>query len=74
MIISRPKEYIEILLKEIIELTKQATNNMVHENFKGICSFQDSRERFDYKIEQVEELKKEILMLCENLTKQNEGA
>ena len=73
MQISRPKEYIDILLKEIIEITKHATNNMVHENFKGICPFHESSERFENKMEKVEELKKEILTICENLTKQNES-
>lgn len=73
MILSRPKEYIEVLLKEIIDITKNATNNMVHENFKGMCPFHESRDRFDSHMKKVEEIKKEILAICENLTKQNES-
>lgn len=71
MQISKPKEYIDILLQDIINITKHATNNMVHENFTVMCPFSDSTERFNKQMEKVDVLKEEILLIIENLTNEN---
>lgn len=58
--ITKPKEYIDILLKDMVKTVEMAVRNHMHETYRGMCSPVDSSERLRKSLERVDEVKREI--------------
>lgn len=67
MNISRPKEYISILIDEIKNIMKSSVSNFCHETHTGLCSPVDSRDRLNTEMAKVDDLKNEIIFICESM-------
>jgi len=58
--ISKPKEYIDILLQDLVKTIQIATRNYFDERYGNLCSMADSENRFDKAMEKVDSIKSEI--------------
>jgi hypothetical protein len=71
MVLSKPKEYVSILIAEIKLIIQGALINYYEETFHAKCTLHESRSRLDLEMEKVDKLRDEIIHICENL--QNKG-
>lgn len=64
MKLSHPQEYIKILLEDITQITKIATDTLYHERYHSMCCPSTSMDRFNKEMLKVDQLKQEILSIC----------
>ena len=67
MKLSRPKEYIRMLLAEITQLNRDAIENYMHESYQNSCPMTDSHDKLNRALAEIEIIKLEILELCSEL-------
>lgn len=58
--ITKPKEYIDILLKDMVKTVEIAVKNYVTETYHNMCSPSESSEKLRKSMERVDEVKREI--------------
>ena len=71
MVISKPKEYISILVSEMKMIIQTAVTNYYEETFHNRCALHESKSKLNLEMERVDKLRDEIILICENL--QNKG-
>jgi len=68
--ISKPKEYIDLLLNDMVKTVQIATKNFFDETYHNRCSLLDAHERLDKAMKKIDELKEEIFFVI-SLVKEN---
>lgn len=63
MKLSRPKAYINILLDEIVKITRDTYTQASHKRISNSCSISDIHEYVDARMLEVNKLQQEILEL-----------
>lgn len=58
--LTKPKEYIDILLKDMVKTIEMAVKNYVTESYQGMCSPGESSEKLRKSMAHVDEVKREI--------------
>ncbi len=58
--LSKPKEYIDILLKDLIKTLEMAVKNYYEERYNNMCSSAVSSDKLQRAMDKVDEIKKEI--------------
>jgi septin family protein len=65
MKLSRPSEYVNILIQDMLKGVQIATEKLYYERYHNVCSLHESQERYNACFERIEEIKKEIISICE---------
>ena len=69
MYLSYPKEYVDLLIRKIIDITQQSLSTYYQETYRGECSLGESQKNLLLAEEKVAFLREEIVMICESLEK-----
>lgn len=70
--ISKPKEYIDILLNDLVKHVQMATRNYFEERFRGEFHANDSHNRLEESMKRVDEIKSEIFYVISLVGKEND--
>lgn len=72
MIISKPKEYINMLIDDICNVTKKAMSSYTEERLMNMCSISTSMDKLNIQMLKVNALKEEILKIVEACVDDNQ--
>ena len=61
--ITKPKEYIDILLKDLVKTVEMAVSDYTKERFVGACSPVESSDKLRKAMAKVDEVKREIFYI-----------
>lgn len=67
MVLSKPKEYVSILVNEMTLIIQYALTNYYEETFHNLCTASERNSRLDLEMNKVDKLRNEIFLICENL-------
>jgi hypothetical protein len=70
--LSKPKEYISLLIEEMKKIMHHAFINYYEETFRGMCPLHVSKEKLDAEMNKVDKLRDEIIFICGQLQNNEE--